>query len=460
MPHCRYWLRFVLVAALVLAAGCDRPALTSPAAVVSDTASAPVNVILLISDGAGYNSFAAASYYQHGQLGQQIYDTWPVQLACTTFALDESGEPMGYDPAVAYDMSLPYVPATDSAAAATAIYTGVKTLGGRISVGADDQPLTTIGQLARAEGMRVGVVTSVPLSHATPGALAAHNVDRGNYAEITTEMLSGEVLDVVIGCGHPEFDITGQPVTELTDENYAYVGGREMWARLAAGETDWTLVDSADHFEALAAGTAAAPERLLGVPQVHLTLQQQRLGQTMGELDPDMPSLETLTLAALNTLAADGEPFLLVIEGGAVDWANHNGQGGRMIEEQMDFNATVEAVMAWLEQRGLTDETLVIVTADHETGDLRGPIDEATGLPTPDVISQGIGEKPNGLYATGGHTNHLVPLFATGPGSEQFNALIDGTDPLRGDYVDNTDIFAVIRAAIAAPAPAAACCAN
>jgi alkaline phosphatase len=448
--------RSVVLVALLLAAGCSRQASAPTADGGKPVPANTINVILLISDGGGYNSFAAASFYEHGHLGQQPYDDWPVQLACSTYALNEDGEPMGYDPAAAYDMAVPYLPATDSAAAATAFYTGTKTLGGRISVDGAGEPLTTIGQIAHAQGRRVGVVTTVPLSHATPGALAAHNIERGNYAEIATEMLTGEVLDVIIGCGHPEFDITGQPAAELIEDDYAYVGGSAMWAALTAGETDWTLVQTAPEFDAIATGQVVPPARLLGVPRVRKTLQQQREGQGMGELNPDMPSLPSLTQAALNTLSADGESFLLVVEAGGVDWANHNGQGGRMIEEQMEFNATIAMVMAYLDERGLTDTTLVIVTADHETGDLRGPLDEA-GLPTPDVLSQGPGQKPNGLYVTGGHTNHLVPLFATGPGAERFIELIDGNDPLRGEYVDNTDVFEVIRQALVLQ-PAGACC--
>jgi alkaline phosphatase len=449
-----YFRSVAIAAALFWIAGCGKQA---DAPTTEAAPRTPVNVILLISDGGGYNSFAAASYYAHGQLGQMEYDSWPVQLACTTYAINEDGELMGYDPAVAYDMSAPYVPATDSAAAATAIYTGVKTTGGRISMNADGEPLTTLGQIAHQQGWRVGVVTTVPISHATPGALAAHNADRGNYAEIAAEMLTGDVLDVVMGCGHPEFDQAGQPVIEPIEEDYVYVGGSAMWADLAAGETDWTLVTTREQVDALAIGQVAPPERLLGVACVRQTLQQQRPGEGMGDRNEAMPDLPSMVLAALNTLSAEGEPFLLVVEAGAVDWANHNGQGGRMIEEQLEFCATIEAVMAWLADRGLEESTLVIITADHETGDLRGPIDEATGLPTPDLVSQGAGEKPNGLYVTGGHTNHLVPLFATGPGAEAFSELIDGTDPIRGQYVDNTDIIEVIRRALVRQ-PVEACC--
>jgi alkaline phosphatase len=139
----------------------------------------------------------------------------------------------------------------------------------------------------------------------------------------------------------------------------------------------------------------------------------------------DVPTLAEMARAALNVLDEDPDGFCLLIEGGAVDWASHDGRAGRMIEEMTEFNRAVEAVLAGLDERGLLGETLVVVTADHESGHLAGPV-------------------PAYVFLTGDHTNSLVPLFARGPGSGSFAALADDTDPVRGPYLDNCELGAVL----------------
>lgn len=107
------------------------------------------NVILMIADGAGYNAFNAASFYEYGKLGNQPYDEFPVRLSCTTYALKENGEPMGYAPN-RYWSDFYYATEyyTDSAAASTAICCGQKTSRGRIATDINYEPLETIGELA------------------------------------------------------------------------------------------------------------------------------------------------------------------------------------------------------------------------------------------------------------------------------------------------------------------------
>lgn len=409
------------------------------------------NIILLVSDGAGFNCFDATSYYQHGELGRQVYDGWPVRLACTTYMLGRDGEPGGYDPAAFwsdFDRSLHGSHATDSAAAATALYTGRKTYGGAIAVDIDRRGLTTIAERADHNGMRAGAVTSVQFSHATPAALAAHNHSRGNYAAIAHEMIYGRTLDVVMGCGHPEYDHDGRSVDEA-DHGYKYVGGRAAWEDLKAGTTGkgWTLIDSKADFEAIAVDPSQAPDRLFGVARCRKTLQEGREGDGMGEPNTNVPDLPTMTMAAIHTLSRDGDGFFLMVEGGAVDWANHHVRLGRMVEEQVDFNRAVEAVAGWVERHSSWDETLVIVTSDHECGGLWGP--EADGEePFQRVVNRGKGKLPGAKHFYGSHTNALVPLYARGPGAGRFVGLVRGIDPVWGAYVDNTDIYRVMAAAL------------
>jgi alkaline phosphatase len=413
-------------------------------------------IILMVSDGAGFNAFDAASYYEHGQLGHQPYDLFPVRLACTTFP----GQPgAGYDPQQAY-RDFHYVrgekrhPYTDSAAAATALYTGVKTRNGRMSVGPGARTLVTIGELARRRGMAVGVVSSVPVTHATPGAFQAHNITRDNYAAIAREMIYGEGLDVVLGPGHPEYDRQGKPVTDPNKREYKYLGGREAWEDLRDGKTGkgWTFIERKKDFEKIAADPSAAPDRLFGVPQVNRTLQQERRGKEMGDLLKHVPGMPTMTLAALNTLGRNDRGFVVMVEGGAVDWANHDNQLGRMIEEQIDFNQAVRAAIDWIQANGGWDETLLIVTSDHECGQLWGPEADKPETLFQRPVNQGKGKLPLARHYSGSHTNALVPLYARGVGAEQFIPRVRGTDRRWGPFVDNTDIFAVMSRALPAEA--------
>ena len=168
---------------------------------------------------------------------------------------------------------------------------------------------------------------------------------------------------------------------------------------------------------------------------------------------------------AIAVLSQQPEGFLLMIEGGAVDWANHDNNLPRMIEEQADFNRTVTAVVNWVEANSNWDETLLIITADHECGMLWGPTSyvDANGNGQRDkdepirtfgpIENRGAGQVPAGCYFSDNHTNVLVPLWAKGAGSELFCELVDGIDlqagrfwGFNGRYVDNTDVFRVIYA--------------
>ena len=147
-----------------------------------------------------------------------------------------------------------------------------------------------------------------------------------------------------------------------------------------------------------------------------------------------------MSTGALNVLNKNANGFFLMVEGGAVDWANHANQLDRMIEEQMDFNASVQAVMDWVTTHGGWSNTLLLVTADHECGYLVGP----TAGTFNDVVDNGAGVLPGAHFNSGDHTNSLIPLFAIGAGSELLAGYADQLDPVRGLYVDNTEIFQVM----------------
>lgn len=416
----------------------------------SAQASPAKNVILMISDGAGFNLYNSASYYSYGKLGGQMYDNFPVKLGCTTYSADVSG----YDPQRIWTDFEYARKATDSAAAATALNTGVKTKNGKIGKNANNKNMITLAQFADSFGKATGTVSSVQFSHATPAAVWAHNKSRNNYEQIAKEMLYDTGLDVIMGAGHPRYDNDGGL---LANDDWAakYCGGIETYKALTGATTKrgWVFIDSMFDFQALANNINPEFDRVIGLAQVGGTLQQGRTDSD--DLSENVPTLCVMAKAAINVLNKDKDGFYLMIEGGAVDWANHGNDLERAVQEQVDFNKAVDAVVGWVEKYSNWKETLLIVTADHETGQIWGPDANDKNYQLP--VNNGKGKLPSVKYFHSGHTNALVPLYAIGNGSEKFKELVDGTDGraglawgFSGDYVDNTDIFTAMKEAITA----------
>ncbi len=454
-------------------------------------------------------ALATAVGVAYGAGGGQVYDRsdW-VKFGCTTYALSMASTPQNsglqnaalvYDPVKAWDSTpkagtqegYPGLPGPypivcegyhfmettwpDSAAAATAISTGRKTYNNAINwsdLNASQGP--TIVEIAEGLGKSTGTISTVQWSHATPAGLStAHNISRNNYQAIADAMLSSD-MEVIMGAGHPQFNdsnvqtIAAYNDPAVTDSKAKYVGGRANWIALNEGThaSGRTLIQSKSDFESLAAGTfngGNLPAKLVGTAQVASTLQQSRGGDAMAApcvVAPNsgVPTLAVMTKGALNVLDKNPNGFFLHIEGGAVDWANHANQPGRMIEEQIDFNNAVEAVSDYLNANTHGNNwanTLVILTADHECGMLFGP--DSDTLPFAGLVNNGAGHMPGMKYNSDNHTNALVPVYAKGPGSELFAGLVDGVDAqvgirygrpdFDGRYIDNTDIFTVMNSA-------------
>lgn len=407
-------------------------------------------VIVMISDGCGYNHVEAGSLYRFGKPSGWSYQQFPVRYGVSTFP--DGGS---YDPALIWgDFAAPKKGPTDSAAAATALASGVKTYNGAIGVGPDKQPVENILERAEKLGRASGVVTSVPFSHATPAGFLVHNSGRGNYAEIAQSMVDS-AADVIMGAGSPDYDDSGKPRGAA---KYEYLG-QELWEKLkggaVGGDADgdgtpdaWKLLQTVEDFRALGAGTA--PRRVIGIAQAGGTLQEGRGGDTKAAayavpFTANVPSLAEMSLGAINVLHNDPDGFCLMVEGGAVDWASHSNLTGRMIEEEISFSEAVEAVVKWVETNSNWNETLLIVTGDHETGYPTGPGSDPKWQP---LVNNGAGQMPGLEWHYGSHTNNLLPLFARGPGSELFAARVRGKDPVRGEYVDNTEVARAVFAAM------------
>jgi alkaline phosphatase len=414
------------------------------------------NVIVMISDGCGYSHVQAVDYY----LGaKSVFEGFPVRLGVSTYPYEVPRDVLGYDPALmwqSFDYGMDAV-VTDSAAAATALASGVKTLKGAVGVDPSGAPVHTVTERAEALGKATGVVTTVPWSHATPAAFVAHTADRNDYAEIARQMIMDSAVDVVMGAGNPDFDNDGHPSVN----DAFYVGGRSLWADLKDSDPEspsvadadgdgrpdpWTLIQTKAEFESLATATET-PARVCGTAQVFSTLQQTRSGNLLAApyavpLNSTVPDLSTMVAGALNVLEEDPDGLFLMVEAGGVDWASHLGETGRMIEEQAAFVDAVQLVTAWVLAHGGWQDTLLIVTADHETGMLWGPgAGTVDGRPIfAPVADRGPGATPGVTWHSAGHTNQLVPLYAIGVNSGLLQERARLADPVRGNYIDNAAI--------------------
>lgn len=420
--------------------------------------SAVKNIIVMISDGCGYNQVESAGLYANGKAGGFIFESFPVKCAMSTYSAC-----MGYYPEDIWgSFGFVAVQATDSAAAATAMSTGKKTYDSAICFDVDRRPLENILERAEKRGKATGVITSVQLSHATPAGFLAHNQSRDAYAEIAKEMIEKSPADVIMGCGHPLYDVDGKTLKEDKTPDYRYVGGEDLWKAVLEGrefaDADgdgkpdaWFVAQSRDDFKKLMTGDA--PKRVLGVAQVFATLQQGRSGDAKAEpfavpLTETVPTLDEMAAGAINVLDADPDGFVLMIEGGAIDWACHGNQTGRMIEEELAFVKAVETVCQWVEKNSNWNETLLIVTGDHETGYLTGPGSGAkeTGPVWNPPVNNGKGKVPGVEWHSGGHTNSLVPFYAKG--NKKALGLLtkraNMKDPVRGSYLDNTAIAKIV----------------
>ncbi len=419
--------------------------------------SKPKNIILFICDGWGYNHIDVTNYYQFGDNKNQIYQHFPIKYAVSTF----SASSKGYDPQQAW-LKKDYIniKPTGSAAASTAIATGVKTYNGVIGLNTENEHIENICERAKKKGKATGVVTSVQFSHATPAGFVAHHITRNNYQEISQQMLTESQVDVIMGCGHPYYNDHGEIASDTT---FQYVGGEKIWNALLNNkafndadqdgiEDTWYIVQSREDFLKLRENAFA--KRVLGIPMVRSTLQYKRKGnsQSLPFEDPyleDIPSLAEMSMAAINILSRDPDGFFLMIEAGAVDWASHDNHSTRMIEEMIDFNKAVEKVVNWVDLKSDWQETLLIVTGDHECGYLTGPgfsnqDNTKSKLQWPVIKNNGKGKLPGMEWQSGYHTNSLIPLFAKGVGQDEFHLYANESDPVRGKYLDNAEIGQIL----------------
>ncbi|TWT53540.1 Alkaline phosphatase 4 precursor [Rubripirellula amarantea] len=283
---------------------------------------------------------------------------------------------------------------TDSASSATSLTTGVKTFNGSINVAADGTFLTPIArELQAATEMKVGVVTSVPVSHATPGAAYANNVSRKDYQDIARDMIGLPSsshredplpgLDVLIGTGHGvgtksdsnqgDNFATGNKYLHERDVDKVNIenGGKYVVAKRTSGTSGRKVLMKA------AEQAADNDQRLLGFFGLeHLPFQTADgdykptfdVAGTEKYSDADLhenPTLAEMTAAALTVLERSIDGFWLMIECGDVDWANHANNLDNSIGAVLSGDEAFQVVTKWVDDNRAWDVTAVIVTADH-----------------------------------------------------------------------------------------------
>jgi len=344
--------RRLLLIALVLAAACPGSA-------------GPRNIILLIGDGMGIGHITAARCAGPGRDGRLAIDTMPV----TGLALTHSANAL----------------VTDSAAGGTALATGVKTSNGTISQTPDGKPLKSILEIARDMGKSTGIVSTKFITDATPAVFVAHASKRSQREDIAAQMVASGV-DVILGGGKQDFLPKSAGGTRSDDRNLLD----------EAKKLGFDVFDTAD------AMSASTSDRILGL----------FAPSSMTSERPE-PTIAEMTAKAISILARNQKGFFLMSEGAKIDSEAHANNAAGVVRELLIFDDAVKAALEFAKKDG---STLVVVTADHDTG--------AMSVQEPNEKNP----KFTAGWVSGGHSGNMVAVYAFGPGAQAFTGTHDNTE--------------------------------
>lgn len=451
-----------------------------------DTGRLAKNIILIIGDGMNISHEIAGSRYIKGTdygLSFHSFDyktyvnTW--DITCynkyatvageTPFAENSFLASLGYDVtkggavaslgdepvARSYFLSLisGKEPATDSASAGTALACGRKTDDGNVAwktKDPSDGAYTTIAELARAAGMKIGVVSTVPFNHATPACFVSHNKDRNRYKGADNTYIDYEIIrtvkpDVVIGGGHPTWETAYVDSANYTHIKAGGTANEYVFVERTASATGAGLLDAATTAALSGSKKLFGLFGGLGGNFEYYTVANAPGAPAFTQGSTENPTLAQCTTAALKVLTNNGTSTagsFVMIEQGDIDWANHANHFPNMIGGMYDLDEAVKAAVAFVDTPGDAvdwNNTLIIVTADHSNSymKLRSvmgkgvlPTVDANGKPTDGSVS----------YSTSNHTNEAVCLYAKGAGKDLFKAY-EGVWYPGSRMIDNTHIF-------------------
>ena len=322
---------------------------------------APTNIIFLIGDGMGTSQVSAVYFY--GEEGTQPnFSRFPILGLINTASGSDR--------------------ITDSGAGATAFSIGQKSYNGAIGVDMQGEAVQTVNEVLEAQGWQSGVISTSGITHATPASFYAHVAKRSQQYDIAKGLVYSNIS--------------------------FFAGGGQKWFMNRPDSINY--VDSLNHYgfsigmDSL--GSADHSKRV-----GYLLAKDGLLAKHEGRDD----FLPNATAEALEYFTLSEDPFFLMVEGSQIDWGGHENNGDYVIQEVLDFDKTIGVALDYAEKHG---NTLVVVTADHETGgfSLSGDGQSMTGY---GEISP--------TFSTGGHTATLIPVFAYGPGANHFGGVYENT---------------------------------
>jgi alkaline phosphatase len=326
----------------------------------------PLNLIIFIGDGMGTSQVYAAMTTSGYSM---TFPYFPVTGFSITYSLNS------------------YI--TDSAAGGTALSTGEKTNNGMLAMRPDSTEIQTIMELAKKKGLSTGIISTSSVTHATPASFIAHVGSRGDYEDIAKFYMNG-TADVFIGGGKKSFTERKDKANlaeELKKKGYDVVYNMDDMKKSTSGHLAGLMAD--EHMPYIINGR-------------------------------DTAFLADATSKAIQILSQNKKGFVLMVEGSEIDFGGHANNLDMVITETLDMDRAVRRAYNFARSG---NKTLVVVTADHETGGLT--------LTGGDVKLK----KTEGDFAYGEHSAVMVPVFAFGPGAINFTGVHQNTD-LGKEFID------------------------
>ena len=365
------------------------------------------NVILMVGDGMGKAQRDAIRLSSVGLHGETAMDDMPY----TGFVHTNSADPKEF--------------VTDSAAAATAMATGVKTYNGAIGVDLDKRPVETVLEKAKKRGKATGLVTTGQVTDATPAAFGAHVKDRDDHSKIARQYLEKSRPDVILGGGedvwYPEGNPGRHPDHPAEDPSEGSKG------------TEGNLVERAKKLGYQYVADRKELQRANGSKLLGLFANEEmfQYDTEAGDQYNPLVSLPEMTDKAIQTLSKNKNGFFLLVEEEGIDSMCHVNNAELAIEAGKQFDKAVARAKDFAKKRG---DTLVIVVGDHETGGFT-----IEGLDDSDESGDGVSKEDGPFpvahsdqqfmvdWTTEGHSAVDVPLTAMGPGAHLLQGVYENT---------------------------------
>ncbi|MBQ8855381.1 MAG: alkaline phosphatase [Bacteroidales bacterium] len=351
-------------------------------------------IFLFIGDGMGNSHVAATeSYlsYKEGKLGgeQLRFTQFPYLGLASTYSANAS--------------------ITCSSAAGTAIACGAKTNNGMVGMDPEGNHLKSMAFDLKEDGYKIGIMSSVPINHATPASFYAHNRQRSAHYQLSQE-IPASGFEFFGGAGF--LDYKGKDGKAEATDTYLEKNG-------------YKVCYGADEFNATADG---CEKIVFCQPSDRHSDAEQYTTDGKEESDASLAEIVEMAVGFLG----DNDPFFIMCEGGAIDWEAHGNNTMGTIRETIEFDKAIE--VAYQFYLAHPDETLIVVTADHETGGIAlganggGSVIDWARLEAAEAETRELNAKCSIGWTTGGHTGAPVPTYAIGKGAEKFCGRYDNTD--------------------------------